>query len=95
MSDVPEEGEPITTILQRASERIRGELTSEIGMILAKEQDQKAILAQIGEVYDRLLSPLIRDLVLVEMRLSSQLDRVGEMLEDMDKKGGPGASDGK
>lgn len=88
MSDFSEESEAIIALLQSASERIRGEMTSEIGIILAKEQDQKVILAKIGEAYDRLLAPLIRDLLLMEMRFTYGLDHMGKMLEEMDKNGG-------
>jgi len=93
MNDLPEDSEAITALLQGAAERIRGELAAEIGMVIANERDQKVIIAKIGEVYDRLLAPLIRDLVLVEMRLTSQLDQVGKMLEEMDKKDEASASD--
>jgi hypothetical protein len=90
MSDnVPEDSEAITSLLQAASERIRGELIAEIGMILAKESDQKTIASKIEEAYDKLLAPLIQDLLLLDMRFTSKLDMMGKSLEDL-QNGGPG-----
>lgn len=93
MNNAPEEdSEAITSLLQRASEKIRGELTAEIGMILARERDQKVILSQIGEVYDRLVAPLIHDLLLLEMRFTCRVDHMEKLLEETDNEGGSGKS---
>lgn len=83
MNDYPdEESEAITALLQNASDRIRDELTAELGMILAVEQDHTVIISKISEAYNKLVAPLIRDLLLVEMRFIYNIDRLEKVNED-------------
>ncbi len=89
MSEAPEDdSEAITSILQVASEGIRGELLTELAKILVDETDHKRVVAKLGEAYERLVAPLIRDLVLMEMRFNYRLDQVGARLMEMDQEDG-------
>lgn len=82
-----DDSEAITSLFERASKKIREELIGEIGMIMAREPDRAAALSEVRECYDRLVAPLIRDVLLMEMRFGERLDRVGKILEEMENKG--------